>query len=248
MQQSVLKKIAPLFSGWNETLIWSVLQGHMGIALVDDEVNPKAAQVAVGDFCFFAGEPSVAFAAKAATREIVSRDEAWHPAIEEAFGARAEKRLRYAIKKEPNVFSREQLARYMQALPSEFELRLFDREICEQTLLAEWSHDFCDCFRSEEDFLARGVGVAALHNGVLVAGASSYTVYDGGFEIEIDTHPDYRQRGLATACGARLILEALERNLYPSWDAFDLRSVALAEKLGYHLDHPYSIYMLREQP
>jgi len=143
------------------------------------------------------------------------------------------------------VFSREQLARYIQALPSEFELRLFDREICEQTLLAEWSRDFCDCFLSAEDFLSRGVGVAALCNGVLVAGASSYVVYDGGFEIEIDTHPDYRRRGLATACGARLILEALERNLYPSWDAFDLRSVALAEKLGYHLDHPYVMYMVK---
>ena len=245
MDLELLRKISPLFSGWNETLIWTVLQGHMGFAMADDEENPKAAQVAVGDFCFLAGEPSVSFAAKAATREIVSRDESWHPFIEEAFGARAEKRLRYAIKKEPGVFSREQLSRYIQALPDEFELRLFDREICEQTLLADWSCDFCDCFFSAEDFLARGVGVAALYNGALVAGASSYVVYDGGFEIEIDTHPDYRRRGLATACGARLILEALDRNLYPSWDAFDLRSVALAEKLGYHLDHPYVMYMVK---
>ena len=39
-------------------------------------------------------------------------------------------------------------------------------------------------------------------------------------------------RGLATACGAQLILTALDRGLYPSWDAYDRRSVALAEKLG----------------
>ncbi|MPM74420.1 hypothetical protein SDC9_121408 [bioreactor metagenome] len=56
--------------------------------------------------------------------------------------------------------------------------------------------------------------------------------------------PEYRQRGLATVCGARLILEALKRGLYPSWDAFDLRSVALAEKLGYHVDHPYAMYSM----
>lgn len=244
----LLKKIAPFFSGWNETLIWSVLQGHMGVALADDEENPKAAQVAVGDFCFFAGEPSAAFAEKAVTREIVPRNEFWHAAIEQAFGERAEKRLRYAIKKEPGVFSREKLQGYIDALPKEFELRFFDREICAQTRLYDWSSDYCDCFLSDEDFLARGIGVAALQDGKLVSGASSYTIYDGGFEIEIDTHPDYRMRGLASACGAKLILEAMDQNLYPSWDAFDLRSVSLAEKLGYHLDHPYTIYMLRAKP
>lgn len=248
MQQELLQKIAPLFSGWDETLIWTVLQGHMGYALADDDFNPKAAQIVIGAFCFFAGEPSVAFAAKAATREIIPKDASWHPAIESAFGERAEQRLRYAIKKEPNVFSRETLTRYVNALPQGFSLRLFDREICAQTAREDWSRDFCDCFLSAEDFLARGIGVAAMHGKTFVAGASSYTVYDGGFEIEIDTRKDYRRLGLATACGARLILEALDRNLYPSWDAFDLRSVALAEKLGYQLDHPYPIYMLKEQP
>ncbi len=34
------------------------------------------------------------------------------------------------------------------------------------------------------------------------AGASSYSVYKGGIEIEIDTSSEYRRRGLATACGA----------------------------------------------
>ena len=48
--------------------------------------------------------------------------------------------------------------------------------------------------------------------------ASSYTVYRGGIEIEIDTHPDHRRRGLARACGAALMLECLKRGLY-SWDA-----------------------------
>ena len=61
----------------------------------------------------------------------------------------------------------------------------------------------------------------------LVAGASSYTVYDGGIEIQIDTQLKHRRKGLAAACGAKLILECLERGLYPSWDAHDRRSAAL---------------------
>lgn len=241
----LLSKIAPFFDGWNETLIWSVLQGHMGYALADCDEAPAAAQIVLGDFCFFAGCPSVSFAEKAAAREIVPQSEGWCGAIEQAWGSRVEQRLRYAIKKEPGVFSRETLEGYAAALPKEYELRLFDEAICAQALQENWSIDFCSCFENSVDFLKRGLGVAALYEGTLVAGASSYSVYTGGFEIEIDTHPNFRRRGLATACGARLILEALDRSLYPSWDAFDLRSVALAEKLGYHVDHPYPVYMLR---
>ena len=82
----------------------------------------------------------------------------------------------------------------------------------------------------------------ALYNNELVSGASSYTSYEGGIEIEIDTRKDHRRRGLAYACGARLILECLDRGLYPSWDAQNLWSVALAEKLGYHFDHEYAAF------
>jgi hypothetical protein len=49
--------------------------------------------------------------------------------------------------------------------------------------------------------------------------------------------------GLATAYGARLILKCLECGLYPSWHAYDLRSVALAEKFGYHMDE-YTVYIV----
>lgn len=44
---------------------------------------------------------------------------------------------------------------------------------------------------------------------------------------------------------AKLILECLEREKYPSWDAINLRSVALAEKLGYHRDKEYDTYEMR---
>lgn len=239
-----LREIAPLFSGWDETLIRSVLQGHMGYALADGD-PPTAAQAVVGGFCFFAGRASDAFAAEAKAPEMVPQNESWCGAIERAWGDRAAKRLRYAIKKEPGVFRRDTLQYYVDSLPEGYELRLFDESTYAQSFAEDWSCDFCACFQDCADFLDRGLGVAVLHNGRLVSGASSYALYDGGIEVEIDTHPDYRQRGLATVCGARLILEALSRGLYPSWDAFDLRSVALAEKLGYHVDHPYEVYMMR---
>lgn len=241
----LLETIAPLFAGWEETLIWSVLEGHMGRVIVEDEAAPVSAQLVIGDLCFFGGIPNEALAAKAAAEELVPQNDAWSAVIERIWGDRVSRRFRYAIKKEPDVFDRDRLGRFVAALPPEYELRLFDEEICARSFTEQWSRDFCSCFQSCEDFLRRGFGVAILQNGALVSGASSYTIYNGGIEIEIDTKPEYRQRGLATVSGARLILEALDRGLYPSWDAFDLRSVALAEKLGYHMSHPYAIYMKR---
>jgi len=242
---TLLEKIATLFSGWEETMIWSVLQGHMGYTLVDEEAAPVSAQLVIGDLCFFGGQPNEALASQAASEEIVPQNDAWSETIERVWGDRVTKRLRYAIQKEPAVFRRELLERYVNALGAEYELKLFDASVCEQSIAESWSRDFCSCFQGFDDFLKRGFGVAILHKGALVSGASSYTVYSGGIEIEIDTKPEYRERGLATVCGARLILEALDRGLYPSWDAFDLRSVSLAEKLGYHMSHPYVIYMKR---
>ena len=43
------------------------------------------------------------------------------------------------------------------------------------------------------------------------------------------------------ACSA-IILRCLEENLYPSWDAQNMNSVRLAEKLGYEFDHEYIAY------
>ena len=39
-----------------------------------------------------------------------------------------------------------------------------------------------------------------------------------------------------------LILRCLKENLYPSWDAQNINSVHLAEKLGYEFDHEYIAY------
>ncbi len=97
-------------------------------------------------------------------------------------------------------------------------------------------------YQDYETYKALGLGVVVLKNGELVAGASSYSTYDRGSEIEIDTREDHRRKGLAYACGAKLILECQKRDLYPSWDAQNKWSVALAEKLGYLFSHEYVAY------
>lgn len=92
---------------------------------------------------------------------------------------------------------------------------MIGRHIYEACLNDGWSRDLVSAFGSYESFSAHGIGCAVLFGNTIVAGASSYSYYSGGIEIEIDTRTDFRRRGLALVCGARLILECLDRGLYP---------------------------------
>lgn len=56
VDKSCMHKIEPLFDGWDETLLWSCLQGYMGNAWADNVQDPESAQIITGDFCFFCGK------------------------------------------------------------------------------------------------------------------------------------------------------------------------------------------------
>ena len=81
-----------------------------------------------------------------------------------------------------------------------------------------------------------------LKDGRIVSGASSYTRYKEGIEIEVDTVKEERRKHLALVVCSALIVRCLEEGLYPSWDAQNMDSVHLAEKLGYEFDHEYIAY------
>ena len=65
-------------------------------------------------------------------------------------------------------------------------------------------------------------------------------------EIEVDTRKDCRRQGLALACSAAFLMECLEKGIVPNWDAANLQSVGLAEKLGYVYEKEYRVYQLKE--
>lgn len=252
LEQEDRYKIEPLFEGWQETMIWSCLQGYMGRAWADRRDNPTSARIIIGDFCFFAGSPNremVGSMPRDCFSDVIlmiPQNNYWSRLIEKEYNKNYVVTTRYAIKKEPDVFDRAKLSGYAQALPSGYELRRIDKRLFRILNRQKWSADFCSQFSGWPEYEKHGLGVVAVYEGNPVSGASSYTYYNGGIEIEIDTRRDHRRKGLALACGARLILECLERGLYPSWDAHDKRSVALAEKLGYHLDKPYTTYIISD--
>lgn len=251
LEPGAAEKLAPLVKGWEETLIWSVLQGCMGQAWADRLADPTAGQLVVGDFCFLAGRPDPELVRHWPEGRrfllVVPQTEDWSPLVEEAYGSSARRKLRYAFHKEPDAFDRPRLERLAAALPDGCELCPIQGPWYERAMTEDWSKDLCGQFEDGADYARRGIGVCAVCRGELVAGASSYTVYRGGIEIEIDTKPAFRRQGLARACGARLILDCLDRGLYPSWDAQNPWSAALAEQLGYRFSHTYPVYEIERE-
>ena len=242
--------IASLFDGCEDTMVWSCLQGHMGIAYADHPTAPTSAQVSIGDICFFAGvvhDELVRNKPQNLSDDfaiLVPPDQAWAQAIERVYCENVKKHIRYATKKEPDIFCTKTLADIVVGLPVQYEITPIYRAEYEEILSLDWAIDLCGNYACYEDYGRGGLGFVIRKNGVIVSGASSYTFYDSGIEIEIDTREDERRKGLASICGAKLILECLDRNLYPSWDAHTKDSLALAQKLGYRFAREYLVYLM----
>lgn len=236
------KQAAPLFAGWPETPIYSCLSGTMGQLI--GTANTAAA--VIGDFVFLAGEPDVALLTSIAAQQpliVVPRTDAWTPVIEGTYGTRAKRFERYATVKTTAGFEPRRLQQ-LATPPAGTQLVALDQHWFAKCQTLAWAEDFTRQFRNFDQFDRLACGVLALHEGELVAGASAYSAYPGGIEIEVDTRADCRRRGLATACSAQLILTCLARGFYPSWDAHTKTSLALAQKLGYQLAYAYPAYMV----
>ena len=83
------EKIANLFNGAEETIIYSCLEGAMGILAADEDEDPQAAYAAAGDFCFFAGKPDEALIERAlnslSASVFVPRGREWCATLEKVF-------------------------------------------------------------------------------------------------------------------------------------------------------------------
>ena len=240
--------IAPLFEGWEETLVWSALEGIMGSCHALTPENPQSAVIVQGDFFFYAGRPEPALLDflpegwDGGCRLLTPQNQAWADAIEAHYGSSAQREIRYAIKKEPGIFEESRLLRAVSAAPA--AIVPIDEALYRKCLESDWSRDLVSRYPTFPRFSRLALGYVAVAGEEILSGAACYCTCANGIEVEIDTHPDHRRKGLALGCGAALILECLNRGLYPSWDAANPGSVALAEKLGYHFSHEYPVYYM----
>lgn len=246
---NVRKKLVSMFENIDSTIVLSYLQGHMGNAWVDNLENPTVAQITVGIFVFYAGNPDIEEAEELLhnlpnfTLAIVDSDE-WKNRIETVHKGSIEKFQRFRFKKNPEDLDRVHIQELLSALPEEYEIKRIDKSIAKASSFHELSEDFISQFDSIDDFIDRGVGYAILNKEQVVSAATSFSIYDDGIEIEVASHPNHRRKGLATIVASALILDCLDKGKYPSWDGANSESVELAKKLGYTFKESYDTYFI----
>ena len=83
-----------------------------------------------------------------------------------------------------------------------------------------------------------------MYNDIIIGVVSSNIFYNDGIEVNIKVKEDYRRKGIATTLASLLILNCIKENKKISWDAANLNSVGLAQKLGFEYDSEYDCYKL----
>ena len=147
------------------------------------------------------------------------------------------------MKKDISGFDKQRLKSLFSSPPAGYEIRRIDGELFAECLSAPWSQDLVGNYGDFTEYeKLGGMGFVAIKDDQIAAGASAYASGPGYLEIEIDTKMEHRRKGLAYACGSRLIYECLENGIYPNWDAHNPESAHLAQQLGYQFSHTYTAY------
>ena len=238
--------LIPLFESHirDRAFIDCVLEGHSGIARADSLGTPTVARVDCGPFTAFAGD-----AAACAVPDLIGcapvdwvtpETDAWRAVLERAFPTRI--RTIPFVTFSSAALDTETLDRLAHSLPSGYMLLRLDAERAGR-LMAHWKKDWLlESFASLDDFLRRGIGYIVTCGDEIVASASSAVRSSRAIDIDIETAPAHRRKGLGTAVGAALALECLVRGINPLWLASNETSCRLATKLGYTRGDSYETF------
>ncbi|ABX41682.1 GNAT family N-acetyltransferase [Lachnoclostridium phytofermentans] len=256
LEEKDINLIRPFYEKSTDSTIYACLDGYMGKAFVDDKESTQHTIILQGDFVF----PSNlgAFHEETAGRMIedlltykdkynmliVPQTTEWKKFFKDS--DKFSTITRYHLQSPSfEQFDPLKLEEYCNGLSKEFTFRRIDETLYEKVMSEDWSRDFCSNFSSVDDFLQHGIGILVMKGEEICCGASSYTAYRKGIEIEIVTEKDYRNLGLATACGAKLIQTCINEGKLPHWDAANETSVRLAMRLGYDYVGPYDTYCFK---
>lgn len=214
-------------------LIDGALEGRYGMAMADSEQEPRLARLTVAAFTMCAGDPEHPAASEIITHLLgtifVPETEAWRDLVIQIHGDRLSRHQRIDFSNEKLDMDR--LREFQNRVPEGFEVKRIDMDSVRQ-LGYDMDKTYLYPMRMK-DLIEHGIGFWAIAENRWVSMAYSYVICKRGIEIEIDTRPDFRRKGLATCVGAALIVHCLERGLEPHWSAANSISAALAEKLGY---------------
>ena len=162
------QKAEPLFDGWQETMVWSCLQGVMGKMYADSLESPASAMDLLGDFCFLAG--AMFGKGRQDFMIMVPKDEGWAALIEKYLAGKADKVTRYAIKKEPDIFHRGMLQAAIERLPEGYVLQMIDEALFWRCKEIKWCGDWVAQYEDYAEYQKYGLGAVIMKEGEPVSG------------------------------------------------------------------------------
>jgi RimJ/RimL family protein N-acetyltransferase len=225
-----------------------VLEAQMGSAQVDDVENPTAFRIKVGPFAYYAGD----VASQSGQRLLAELDTytlvmpsgpGWLDAFQEMYGERFVSFKRYSFSGEH--LSREYLYQLFQKSEWRNQIQRMDLAFAQELWGQDHFVELAD-FDSPEDFARRGIGFYLKSEGEIIAAAYSSLVCSAGIEVSLYVVEEHRRKGLAEALASQLLVWCLDNHTRANWDAANLPSCRLAEKLGYRPTGQYQAYYLVE--
>ena len=239
--------VAYLFEHPTSSVILSCIQGYLGEIWVDDTLIPQLAIMYAGKTIYVAGSKiddlciswiqSFIEERKIAKIEIIPQNQECNNILERYMTINEQSHLKRTYR---HLMKLEDMHEKVDDWRTCIDERWDQVQLCEinEHLYEEASSDrylsnFICNFQSFEEFKNLGMGYLVIYDNKIVGGASSYTRYHQGIEVQIAIAPKFRRRGLAKACAAKLLLKCYEQGLYPNWDAANPASEELAKSLGY---------------
>lgn len=226
-----------------------ILDGTLGLALMDDQDDPKSLCIHMQIFWYFAGDPHTKWAKRMITQIppydfIMPSAPGWLEEIQKVHGERLQPYTRFSFSAES--LSCDHLDALWEASAHKGMIRAMDAESI-KALSSTCGNAFeIDVFASTQDFLDRGFGFGAWQGNQVIGAAYTTLVSRKGMEVSIWVTERQRQRGIATTLASRFLMESLDRGLEPHWDAANSESVKLAKKLGYTFTGTYDAYYVNK--
>lgn len=245
--------IQELCAGRSEAPVRAAAEGAMGRVWIPASESPSFCLVSLGAFTYLLGIPPrgaesidlyLTLCRECIRTNVSAENALWSEWLEDQFQGRFRTSARYSLgaDEEPDP---ELYEKYVRGLPDGIALKALDPPLYRRAMEERERVNFVSSFADEQQFLQFGKGWAAIsEDGRLVGGCAAYVFPTGLMEVRAATAENFRGRGIASALTASLLLDCERSGVRRSWDAANLFSARVAEKLGYRLRGEYAIYHL----
>lgn len=224
------------------TVSEALIRERLGLAIADSIATPNAALLYKDGIAFLAGDPDSRSTDELlehvpANAMMITPGQGWHERLSQKWGSKLHARERTHFQPQEHCLS--QLREIWAQTPAGTVLEPLTLESA-QRLSSDAKAVIRFLFPSIEEFIETNFGYVVRDGTAIASVAFAGTpIYRNEFEMHGETHPDYRNRGLARVTAARLIDHAVENGLVPRCDADNPTSARAAAGLGFINPHRY---------